>query len=85
MREVISTWVAPGTETIVTDYWIAYLQAVPVIEGVTHQRVNHSTNFVSPEGYHQGCSQAGLCRGETLAKFWQNQKFTFKKNLTLAN
>ena len=46
---IIQRWVAPGT-TIMTDQWGAYNSLSPC--GYDHRTVNHSQNFVSPEGNH---------------------------------
>lgn len=44
----IQEWIEPGT-TIVSDCWKAYSNLAKY--GYIHKTVNHSIEFVSPEGY----------------------------------
>ena len=43
---IISANILPGT-TIISDQWRAY-NAISTLPGITHERINHSINFMDP-------------------------------------
>ena len=44
---ILERWISPDAACIITDEWRAYRQ-IETRLGITHFKVNHSTNFVNP-------------------------------------
>ena len=49
--DVVTNHVTSGS-LVFTDEWRSYPSAIQRVPGCTHYKVNHSKNFVSPEGIH---------------------------------